>query len=293
MKLVVWLLVWALCAAAAPPPAKKKPAAVKAKPAPPPVNGLTPALIADGWVLLFDGATTKGWTGAWTVEDGALTGKGKLRTAFPLSDYRLHLEVRASADAAGAVTLRAGAPGGGYRIELAKLEPGKWHELILYARGNQTVARLGGKVIHRDRDIRYTVGAIEFEQTAGKLELRSLRLRPLDMACLFDGKSLQFWDTLASPAWVLRDGLLTSGGTAPLQTNRAWDDYLLQYDFKPAGGEWRTDTRLVVGLQSHGWTNGELAGATALTGPVRGRPVTLAGQPGAAYRSICIAALPR
>jgi len=40
-------------------------------------NTLTPKEIAEGWVLLFDGKTTRGWTSPngskWTVYDGMLS----------------------------------------------------------------------------------------------------------------------------------------------------------------------------------------------------------------------------
>src|SRR5262245_18174847 len=49
---------------------------------PPPPNTLTPKEIADGWILLFDGKTTFGWTSPngskWTIVDGMLAPqKGK------------------------------------------------------------------------------------------------------------------------------------------------------------------------------------------------------------------------
>src|SRR5262245_42239189 len=65
---------------------------------------LTPKEIADGWILLFDGQTTFGWTSPndskWTIANGMLapqTGKpGLLVTTTVWSDYDLSLEIRVS-----------------------------------------------------------------------------------------------------------------------------------------------------------------------------------------------------
>ena len=70
-----------------------------------PVNALTDAERRDGWILLFDGTTTKGWRGfgqdptirAWAVEDGALTRTGAkqdLVTEGMYGDFELVLQWR-------------------------------------------------------------------------------------------------------------------------------------------------------------------------------------------------------
>src|SRR5438128_12480114 len=67
-------------------------------------NTLTPKEIADGWILLFDGETTFGWTAdnyAIKVVDGALEFGGKKRTlarapiSAVLSNYELTCETAA------------------------------------------------------------------------------------------------------------------------------------------------------------------------------------------------------
>jgi hypothetical protein len=72
-------------------------------------NTLTREEIEDGWVLLFDGKTTKGWRGAnkktfpeqgWVVEDGMLTtllngGGGDIITEKMYSNFELSVDFKA------------------------------------------------------------------------------------------------------------------------------------------------------------------------------------------------------
>ncbi|HYV35232.1 MAG TPA: prolyl oligopeptidase family serine peptidase [Gemmataceae bacterium] len=59
-------------------------------------NTLTPAEIADGWILLFDGKTTEGWTGdKWKVDNGELVSPGinaPLRSAREFLDFELEFD---------------------------------------------------------------------------------------------------------------------------------------------------------------------------------------------------------
>src|SRR5579885_1076658 len=65
-------------------------------------NTLTPKEIADGWILLFDGETTFGWSAAdkakWTVAGGFLAPHPKdgrpLMTTTEFQEFELSLEYR-------------------------------------------------------------------------------------------------------------------------------------------------------------------------------------------------------
>ncbi|OYW16757.1 MAG: hypothetical protein B7Z55_13910, partial [Planctomycetales bacterium 12-60-4] len=78
-------------------------------------NQLTPKEIADGWLLLFDGESTFGWTveGAakWRVADGSIVadsgGYGWLRTNTQFGDYSLKVEFQTAADGNSGVFLRS------------------------------------------------------------------------------------------------------------------------------------------------------------------------------------------
>jgi hypothetical protein len=74
---------------------------------------LTAAEAAAGWVLLFDGTTTRGWAPSgnadWNVEDGTLTfssGRGVLATVASYANFELKLEFWVASDANSGVFLR-------------------------------------------------------------------------------------------------------------------------------------------------------------------------------------------
>src|SRR5215510_12059755 len=84
-------------------------------------NSLTPKETADGWILLFDGRSLKGWegrptsvpntTGDWTVENGSIVCGGKvpswLSSGATFSDYQLKLEFRGGEKVNSGVFLRS------------------------------------------------------------------------------------------------------------------------------------------------------------------------------------------
>jgi hypothetical protein len=78
------------------------------------LRSLSPELLADGWISLFDGETLFGWqptSGAdWKVEDGAITvshGKeGFLMTDVQFANYELHAEFRTPESTNSGIFLR-------------------------------------------------------------------------------------------------------------------------------------------------------------------------------------------
>ena len=74
-------------------------------------NRITPQEIAEGWISLFDGETTFGWTAPngskWTIVDGMLApqiGKhGLLATTTAFADYDLSIQYRVRRDSKAAV----------------------------------------------------------------------------------------------------------------------------------------------------------------------------------------------
>jgi hypothetical protein len=78
------------------------------------MNSLSTEEIADGWVLLFDGATTFGWDtydGAkWQVVDGTLVsdeGEGWIVTNTEFTDFTLKVEFRVGDGGNSGIAFRA------------------------------------------------------------------------------------------------------------------------------------------------------------------------------------------
>ena len=97
-------------------------------------NKLTPQEIAEGWISLFDGETTYGWTAPngskWTIADGMLApqaGKhGLLVTTSAFGDYDLKIQYRMRRNSQAAVFVFCDAAArGAERIQAGKRRPPK------------------------------------------------------------------------------------------------------------------------------------------------------------------------
>jgi hypothetical protein len=257
------------------PPAKaqSKPAASKAKPAPVKAEPAKPAEPDPTWIELFDGKTLFGWTAEggsqWRVENGAIVAdsgpSGWLRTNVPFSDFRLTIEFQAGLETNSGVFLRSAVEGNpwetGYELQIwdkhpkfptgslvnhaaakgASLARKGWHTFDITARGNRYTVRLDGKVVLQARDFKSHSGHIGLQFNQGqKVAFRSVWLKPLDLACLFNGNDLTGWRKVdrrpvpPQPAeWTVRDGVIhVEKGPGQLETEHTWDDFVLQLDVK-------------------------------------------------------------
>ncbi|QOY90436.1 3-keto-disaccharide hydrolase [Paludibaculum fermentans] len=243
-------------APAAKPAAKSaavKPPGPKAAPAKPFVLSaieLTPQQVTDGWINLFDGTSLFGWSSApgsaWTVRDGAIAAapSGWLLTHQPFTDFRLRLQFRTTGAASAVVALRAKPDGdpteSGFLVDPAKsnAKPGEWHAYDILARGSEYVVLLDGRQLLRTRRFSPLAGALAL--SGGAIEYRAIQLRPLDMACMFNGKSLDGWRRVErspvppQPAeWSVRDGMIhVEKGPGQLESQYAFDDFIFQADIR-------------------------------------------------------------
>jgi hypothetical protein len=182
-------------------------------------NALTPKESADGWILLFDGKTLKGWesrptsvpntTGDWTVENGSIVCGGKvpswLSGGTTFSDYELKVEFRGGEKVNSGVFLRSQKEGQphitGYELQIwdyqpagfltgslvgsqkaapAKILPDQWNSYDITAQGDHFVIVLNGKTVLDAHDAAHSSGLIGFQcQQDNRIEFRNIKLRPI------------------------------------------------------------------------------------------------------------------
>ncbi len=221
-------------------------------------NTLTPKEIADGWILLFDGETTFGWTteGDVAVKDGRVTfGNSRVTRAALTTRFGPEFEIRFD-----------------YKCEGQKADmvfeaaARNFHRSGLFADGlwYSYRARVGHRAGHRIIELTHVpIGregppssgessgtsaprqlAISFDVPAGtKLSVRSAKLLPLDSKPLFNAKDLTGWKKYTADDKrsktdfsVTPEGFLhLKSGPGDLQTEKLYDDFILQLECRTNG----------------------------------------------------------
>src|SRR5882724_2076044 len=250
---------------------------------------LTQAEIKDGWVLLFDGESLFGLSQegplSWRISDGALladgTGSGYIRTASPFSDFVLKMDIRLPNPAAEAAlyirTAKDGFPtDNGYQIRIgdgnpnwpagsivprfkskaARPQAGQWHSLEINADGDHITVLLDQKSVAEGKDSSVRAGYIGFKVGPGTvLEVRNIKLKPVNTIALFNGNDLAGWKTVTPPppvekpsklkkifpfsggkpkvkesVWAVQAGAIHGEkGPGQLETTATYDDFILQF----------------------------------------------------------------
>ncbi len=261
MKHFVSLLAFAglLAGAAAP-----LPAADERQP-----NTLTPREVREGWILLFDGQSAFGWSPRgetqWQVLNGEVspvpgTGKGLLSTNTEFGDYRLNAEFWVDGTANSGVFLRCPTAGeinavNAYEVNIFDAHPkwpsgsinevartrqevrtaGRWNTFEMTAQGNRLVVRLNGKKTVDALDARHRRGTVALQYNGeGVVKFRNVKLQPLGLTSLFNGKDLAGWKEIPdrkSVYSVTREGWLNvMNGNGDIQTEATFGDFVLQLD---------------------------------------------------------------
>lgn len=207
-----------------------------------PLNTLTPEESAQGWILFFDGETTFGWRvqGEATVADGALvvggTQASTIAPATELADFETRLEFRTEGNAPVQVFVECGGEGEARPI---LTPPGQWLSGTIRADGGYIRGEMllpNGQTFAEEGAFPW-VGRIRFTfqvPPGTKLFLRNVKVRPLRLKPLFNGKDLTGWKEVAGQRAQFRvtpEGELNAqGGRGELQTEEQWDDFVLQCD---------------------------------------------------------------
>jgi hypothetical protein len=233
---------------------------------------LPPQEAAEGWIQLFDGETLFGWseegTALWRAEGGALTfdaGQvGWLRSNAVFADYILKFDFRTKKGGNSGLFIRS-AKGNephvsGYEVQIwddnpkfptgslvnhvrakkATLKADEWNTYEIRLEGDRFQVTLNGKKILDARDAKSKAGHIGFQANKDKIEFRNIKLKPLGMKPLFDGKSLAGWKVIqppkppAQPAeWTVKDGAIhVVKGGGQLETEGTYANFVLQLDIR-------------------------------------------------------------
>ena len=207
---------------------------------------LPDAEAAEGWLKLFDGQSLFGWTvlgdAQWSVQDGVLVcdsgSGGWLATTSRFGDFELTAKVRAAADGAFGLSVRGNldshpSENGAVVIPIA---PGGaadgWRTVRVVAEGpGATITVDGAETKAEARRPTGHVGILYYRQ--GKVEVAELKLRPLNMKPLFNGKDLTGWNIIPehkSQFSVVDGALNIKDGNGQIETAETFKDFVLQLD---------------------------------------------------------------
>jgi hypothetical protein len=235
-------------------------------------SALTEEQVNDGWIALFDGQSLYGWekTGDanWSVEDGAIRATSGeecfLMSTTQWADYQLHVEFRAPETTNSGVFLRTPTqpkdPASDcYELNIApadnpfptgslvgrRLVPlegaqrevwnGQWHAFDVVCMGGVIAVSLDGQSLGSYND-EHPVrrGRIGLQFREGEIAFRNVRLKPLGLEAIFNGKDLVGWNAERAEAseFTVNDQgeLQVTNGRGQLESDGKYGDFVLQLE---------------------------------------------------------------
>jgi len=230
---------------------------------------LSEAELAAGWIQLFDGTTLYGWEptskAEWKVADGTITVAGGepgfLCTTSDFGDYVFRCDFRAPAGTNSGIFLR---------MPLKPTDPAKdcyelniaapdvspfsngsfvnrqkatkyvaaqdWRTYEVSAEGGHFLVKIDGELVLDYTDPQpLGRGRIGLQFRAGEVSFRNIRLRPLGLKSLFNGKDLTGWKPKhpesKSEFSVTPEGTLNvKNGRGQLETEAEFGDFVMQLE---------------------------------------------------------------
>jgi len=273
---------------------------------------LSPAEAAAGWIQLFDGETLFGWKprgpAVWEVVDGAIvhrpdSGRGMLGTTTEFADFELSVEFWVDAAADSGVFLRCPAEGevthenasevsigdqhpqwptgslsGRKRIASQQTTAGRWSRFDVRALGPDVEIKLNGAVAVETRDARFARGPIclQYWSGPGPVKFRNVKLRPLGLKSLFNGKDLAGWKEIPGRKSVYsvtpQGWLNVRNGNGDLQSVETFADFVFQLDII-SNGQHLNSGVFFRALPGQFWSGYESQIRNQWEGDDRARPV--------------------
>jgi len=223
--------------------------------------------LAEGWISLFDGQTLFGWKADsqadWRVEDGTIVvgsgEKGLLCTTTQYCNYVLRVDFRAEQGTNSGIFLhtqpQAQEPATDcYELNIAdaanpfptgslvqrqkaevKATGGEWHSYEVTVDGDRVLVKLNGQQVLDYTDPKpLRRGHIGLQLNSGKVAFRNIRLKPLGLTSIFNGRDLTGWKTypqMPSKFTVTDAGELhVENGRGQLESEGSYGDFALQLE---------------------------------------------------------------
>jgi hypothetical protein len=234
-------------------------------------NTLTADEIADGWLLLFDGESMYGWKPSskadWKVADGVISvssgEKGLLCTTCQWANYVFKVDFRAPKTTNSGVFLRTPTEpkdpkSDCYELNIAAPEVSpfftgsfvgrekssvkefdeSWHTFEVTADKARLVVKLDGREVLTYTDPNpVTKGHIGLQFNSGKVEFKNVKLKPLGLSNIFNGKDLEGWKVVEAPdrqksRFSVTDAgeINVKNGPGALESEGRYGDFALQFD---------------------------------------------------------------
>lgn len=240
------------------------------------LNRLTDSEKANGTILLFDGTSLFGWEATskanWTVEEGEIRvdqgEKGFLRTTSPYLDFELTFDFFAADTTNSGVFLRMSPKvsdpardcyelnianpsvspfsTGGFvgrmktNTPLAVNGDNRWHQITVTASGKRFAVNIDGQpVLDYVDEEPLPAGPIGLQYNVGPIRFRNIKLKPLGLQPLFNGRDLSNWTIFPgkkSEFSVTDAGeLRVFNGPGGIESKERFADFILQLEVKTNG----------------------------------------------------------
>jgi hypothetical protein len=275
-------------------------------------NSLTPQEVAEGWILLFDGESTFGWVprgeAKWQVAGGSLCsgpggGSGMISTTTEFSDYVLKVDFWVDARANSGVFVRCPATGeissaNAYEVNICDSHEkwptgslseiarpatppktlGRWNTFEIRAEKDQLAVGLNGQLLVEARDGQHARGTIALQQFngLGEVRFRNVKLKPLGLKSIFNGKDLTGWTAIPghkSVYSVTPEGWLNvKNGNGDLQSEGDYGDFVFQLDII-SNGERLNSGVFFRAVRGQFWSGYESQIRNQWQGDDRGKPI--------------------
>lgn len=247
-----------------------------------------------GWISLFDGQSLYGWqansNANWEVVAGAIrvsAGEpGLLCTTTEFANFVLQLEFRAAEKTNSGVFVRTAASVGPndvdrecYEINIApsenpfptgsivkrhkasSVEPKEgWQSLEITALHDCITVKINDHAVAEYHDAKpLGRGRIGLQKNEGEVEFRNLRLKPLGLEKIFNGRDLQGWKEypdLKSKFTVTPAGEINvKNGRGLLESERSYGDFVLRLECQTNGANLNSGVffRCIPGQEMNGY----------------------------------------